>query len=160
MRPAAAHRVAVTALGHSYRGDDAVGLLVAEALQGLLPEDVPVLLDRGDALSLLDHWSERDAVVCVDACASMGKAGRVHRLDLSIDGLPPQGAGASSHALGLAEAIALSRALRLAPRKVIVYAIEGRCFDPGAEPTPEVAAAVTPVARCVARDVVRLRQAI
>ena len=160
MRRPAAHRVAVAALGHSDRGDDAVGILVAEALRGLLPEDVPVLFGNGDALSLLDRWSDRDALVCVDACASMGEPGRVHRLDLSIDSLPPGDTGASSHALGLAEAIALARTLRLAPRKVIVYAIEGRCFDPGAEPTPEVAAAVAPVARGVAHEVARLRQAI
>jgi hydrogenase maturation protease len=156
----AGYRVAVTALGHAYRGDDAIGILVAEALRELLPQDVPVFIDRGDALAMLDHWSDREAVVCVDACAPLGEPGRVHRLDLSVDTLPPAGAGTSSHALGLAEAVALSRALRLTPRKLIVYAIEGRCFEPGAEPTPEVAATVRSVARAVAREVACLRQTI
>ncbi len=160
MRAPAAHRVAVTALGHSCRGDDAVGILVAEALRGLLPQDVPVLFDSGDALSLLDLWSDCDVLVCVDACASMGNPGQVHRLDLSTDPLPPQGGGTSSHGFGLAEAIALARTLQLTPRKIIVYAIEGRCFDPGVKPTAEVAAAVAPLARGIAREVARLRQAI
>lgn len=34
---------------------------------GLLPQDVPVLFDSGDVLSLLDLWSDCDALVCVDA---------------------------------------------------------------------------------------------
>lgn len=157
MTQPAALRVAVTALGHPDRGDDAAGLLVAEVLQKMLPEDVPVLTHHGDALSLLDHWSDRDAVVCVDAAASMGEPGRVHRIDLSVDTLPPE-SGTSSHALSLAEAISLGRALGLTPGRIIVYAIEGRCFETGAKPTPEVAAAVAPAAREVAREVARLRQ--
>lgn len=151
------HRIAVTALGNPDRGDDAVGVLVAEALHKLLPEDVPVFVHSGDALSLLDHWSGCDAVVCIDAAAPMGSPGRVHRLDLSIDALPPEGTGVSSHSLGLREGIALARVLRLMPRKVIVYAIEGCCFDAGAAPTPRVAAAAASTAQEVASDVARLR---
>lgn len=159
MIPPAAPRVAVTALGHPDRGDDAAGLLVADVLETTLPNDVPVLIHRGDPLSLLDRWSETDAVVCVDAAAPMGKPGRIHRVDLSEDTLPPEG-GTSSHALGLAEAVALGRALGLTPRSVIVYAIEGSCFDTGAEPSPEVAAAVAPAAEEIAREVARLRQPV
>lgn len=158
VRPQVEPAVAVTALGHPHRGDDAAGILVAEALRTVLPTDVALLLENGDALSLLDHWSTRDAVVCVDALASMGKPGKVHRFDLSIDTLTPESAGTSSHALGLAEVIALGRALRLTPGTIIVYAIEGCCFDIGAEPTPEVVAAVAPAARDIAREVARLRQ--
>lgn len=158
MRPPAAHRVAVTALGHPDRGDDAAGLLAAEVLREMLPSDVPVLIHHGDALSLLDHWSRRDAVVCIDAAAPMGEPGRIHRFDLAVDTLPPDSGGTSSHSLGLAEAIALGRALGLTPRRIVVYAIEGRCFDAGAGPTPEVAAAAAPAAREVAREVARLRQ--
>lgn len=148
-------RVVVSALGHPDRGDDAVGGRVARALRRLLPEDVPLQVHRADALSLLDHWRDCEAVVCVDAVAPMGQPGRIHRLDLSRDSLPPGGASTSSHALGLAETVALARALHLAPRRIIVYAIEGRCFDAGAPLSPPVAAAVA--ARAVAREVSGLR---
>ncbi|EQD48987.1 hypothetical protein B1A_13856, partial [mine drainage metagenome] len=70
------------------------------------------------------------------------------------------GGGTSSHGFGLAEAIPLARTLQLTPRKIIVYAIEGRCFDPGLKPTADVAAAVALLARAIALEVARLRQAI
>ncbi len=154
---APAHRVTVSALGHPDRGDDAVGVLVAETVRRLLPGDVPVQVHRADALSLLDHWSDSEAVVCIDAAAPLGEPGRVHRLDLSVDTLPSERAGISSHAPGLAEAIALARALHLAPHRIIVYAIEGRCFAPGAPLSPLVAAAVAAAARAVAQEVSGLR---
>ena len=152
--------MAVSALGHPDRGDDAVGGRVVQALHELLPEDVPVQLERADALLLLDHWSGCEAVVCVDAVAPLGQPGRIHRLDLSRASLPPGGTSTSSHALGLAEAIALARTLQLAPRRIIVYGIEGRCFDPGAPLSAPVAAAVATAAKAVAREVTRLRRCL
>jgi hydrogenase maturation protease len=64
----------------------------------------------------------------------------------------------SSHALGLGEAIGLARTLQLAPQDIIVYAVEGRCFDGGAPVTREVAAAACLVADRVVAEVGRLRQ--
>ena len=60
---------------------------------------------------------------------------------------------ASSHAFGVAEAIELARALDLAPKRIVVYAIEGVCFDAGAPFTPPVLRAAEEVADCIAREV-------
>jgi hydrogenase maturation protease len=59
--------------------------------------------------------------------------------------------------MGLADAIALARRLKLAPRDFIVYGVEGRCFDHGAPLTAAVAAAAAAVAERVVAEVARLR---
>lgn len=150
-------RVTVAALGNPDRGDDGIGPAVAGALQALLPVDVPLIVHGGDVLALIERWAGCDALVCVDGAEPMGAPGRMHRLDLSRGALPHGSTRASSHALGLTEAIALSRALHLAPPQIIVYAVEGRRFEPGAALSPQLAAAVPAVARHVADEVARLR---
>ena len=47
----------------------------------------------------------------------------------------------------------MARALDRLPQSVIVYAVEGVCFDPGAAMTAEVAAAAEEVASLVAVEV-------
>jgi hydrogenase maturation protease len=60
---------------------------------------------------------------------------------------------ASSHSFGVADALELSRALGTLPPRVVVYAIEGRCFEPGAGLSPEVEQAAARVAAHVLREV-------
>lgn len=149
-------RILVAALGNPDRGDDGAGAAVAAKLANRLPTDAALLTRRGDMLALIDEWAGFDAVVCVDAAAPQGAPGRIHRLDLAAEKLPPELSFASSHALGLAEAIELARILGLAPGKIVVYAIEGARFDGGAPLSPEVELAASEVADRVAAEVRRL----
>jgi hydrogenase maturation protease len=157
MSPPADRKVLVLALGNADRGDDGVGARVAAKLAGRLPADVRLKTRAGDMLSLLDDWAGFDAVVCVDAAAPLTAAGRIYRIDLATNELPSGLKTASSHAFGLAEAIRLARTLGCAPRDIIVYAIEGRGFDPGAPLTCDVAAAADDAAGRVIAEVERLR---
>lgn len=150
-------RVLVLALGNPDRGDDGVGPAVANSLRKLLPRDVTIMSVGGDVLGVVPTWTEFDAVICVDAAAPSGRPGRIHRFDLAAGDLPRDLTVTSSHAFGLAEAIALARALNQAPRAIIVYAIEGASFAASAPLTPEVAAATAEVAGRVAAEVNRLR---
>lgn len=158
MKGALARRVLVVALGNPDRGDDGVGPLVIEKLAGLLPPDVPTALIGGNTLSLLSEWAGVEAVICVDAAAPLTAPGRIHRFDLAGGELPREVAFASSHALGLADAIGLARVLGLAPRDIIVFAVEGASFAAGAAMAPEVAAAAAEVAGRVVAEVAELRQ--
>jgi hydrogenase maturation protease len=89
----------------------------------------------------------------IDAVSSGAEPGTVHRFDASRTPLPASLRRASStHALGLAEAIELGRALDRLPARVIVYGIEGERFEAGAALTPAVAAAVEAVAAAVQRE--------
>jgi hydrogenase maturation protease len=138
-------RVVVIGIGSSTRGDDAAGLLAARRLDAFEHE--------GDPLGLLDVWRDAAAVVVIDAVRSGAEAGTVHRFDASRGPLPaPLRGSSSTHALGLAEAIELGRALDRLPERVIVYGIEGERFEAGAALTPAVAAAVEAVAAAVRRE--------
>ncbi len=144
-------RILIAVFGNRDRGDDGVGVLVLKGLAGRLPENVAVLECRGDTFSLLNVWDDFDMLICVDACVASGKLGRIHRIESAAQVLPFDLGPASSHTAGLAEVIALGQALTAAPPRIVVYAIEGVCFDVGAAPASEVvAAAAETVERIVA----------
>lgn len=147
-------RTLVIGLGNPDRGDDGVGICVAQTLEGTLPDDVTLKTRRSDMLALLEDWRGYDVVICVDAAASMGNPGHIHRIEPDADALPVAPGLASSHGIGLAESLALSRALGTAPKRLVVFAIEGVSFETGAALSPEVAAAVAGVAALVRAEVV------
>jgi len=156
MKEAPTRRALVVGLGNPDRGDDGVGRLVMEKLAGLLPADVPIVQIAGNILDLLTEWVGFDAVICVDAAAPLTTPGRIHRFDLAISELPRNATITSSHAVSLTDAIELSRVLHLAPRDIIVFAIEGASFT-GATMAPEVAAAAVEVVGRVAAEVTKLQ---
>ena len=157
-QPVASRRVLVVGLGNPDRGDDGIGAIVARRLIGRLPTEVAIVVRSGNMLSLIEDWANFDALVCVDAAAPMGAPGRIHRIDLTTGELPKNTSTTSSHGLGMVDAIGLARALQLAPRDIIVYAIEGYCFNGGAPVTPQVIAAAGEVADRIFAEVTRLRQ--
>jgi hydrogenase maturation protease len=136
----------VAALGTPFRGDDAVGPLVAERLRAAGVE----VLDCGDEpIRLVERLSGIDLAVVVDAVRSGARPGTVHRVE-SLDAPLPRDIGlASTHAVGVADAIELARLLGGGPRRVLVVGVEGRAFGLGDAVTPEVRAAVEPAAAAV-----------
>lgn len=157
---AAPRKILVAAIGNPDRGDDGVGMLVAASLTGRLPPDAALVTRRGDIFGLIDDWADFDALICVDAAVPAGAPatapGCIHRIGAATGTLPVDLSFQSSHAFGLAEAIALGRALQSLPETVIVYAVEGGCFDNGAPVTPAVAAAAAAVATCILKEIARL----
>ena len=126
---------AVTCLGTTLRGDDAVGPLVAESLRerGIEP------LDCGDEPArLLDQLGGLDTLVVVDAVRTGAPPGTILRREAVDDALPRDLGLASTHALGIADVIALARALGKAPRRVVVVGIEGVAFGMGDPLSPAV----------------------
>lgn len=151
-------KLLVAGVGHPDRGDDGVGAAVVDALAGRLPPQVRVIARSGDMLALLDDCEGIDALICVDAAAPMGMPGRIHRINTAVETLPRDTCFASSHALGLAEAIELARTLGTAPPTIIVYAIEGARFDDGAGLSAPVAHAVDAAVGRIVAEVERLRR--
>lgn len=137
-------RLRVVGLGNALRGDDAVGLEVARRLRELLP-DADVIAASGEPAALLDALGDGVAeVAIVDAVSSGAAPGAVHRFDASETALA-LAAGASTHGLGLAEAIELGRALGRLPARVVVYGIEGQGYEAGAPLSLPVARAAEAV---------------
>jgi hydrogenase maturation protease len=146
----------VIGVGNAWRRDDAAGLAVARLLRGTVPAGVEVLEQEGEPAALLDAWDGAGAVWLVDAVSSGAEAGTVHRLDASEDALPATLFRASSHLLGLADAVELARALGRLPARVVVFGIEGGRFEAGEGLTPAVAAAVERVAGAVRAEAATL----
>jgi hydrogenase maturation protease len=132
----------VLCIGNPDRGDDGVGWLVADRLRAQgVPAGMRVETLAGGAAELIAAFEGEDDVVLVDAACSGAPAGTVHVADCAMDEALPTAATGSSHGLGVAEAIALARALGCLPRRCVVYAIEGRDFAPGGAVAGAAAAA-------------------
>ncbi len=137
-------------VGNDLRGDDAAGLEVARSIERI--PGARVVMHDGEAVDLLDHWQGADAVVIVDTIRSGAAPGTIHRIDASSDAIPSPLRRASSHTIGVAEAIELGRTLGELPGRVIVYGVEGIQFGAGSEMTAEVRAVVVKLGAAVAEE--------
>jgi hydrogenase maturation protease len=126
-----------------------VGPVVAERLRAA---GACVLDCADEPTRLLDLWDGLDAVVVVDAVRSGAPAGTVHRVDAGDGPLPRDLGLASTHAMGIADALELGRALGRAPRRVVVLGIEGTSYGMGEEMTPAVAAELDGLVVSVLRE--------
>ena len=122
-------------------------------LDGTLPPGASLDAREGEPTALLDAWERADSLWLVDAVSSGGVPGAVHRLDASDRELPAELFRASTHHIGLAEAVELARALGRLPERTIVYGIEAGSFEVGDTLTPPVALAVERVADAVREEV-------
>ena len=145
-------RRVVIGVGNAYRGDDAVGLAVAQQVRGSTPADVVVRECEQEPTRLVDAWEGADVAVVVDACAGGAVPGSVHRFDVGDRPLPARGFRSSTHAFGVGDAVELARALGRLPGRLVVYGVEGEDFASGAGLSPPVAAAVAGVAEAIAGD--------
>jgi hydrogenase maturation protease len=133
-------------IGNPMRGDDAAGLLAARALRERGGDGIEVRELEGEPVDLIEAWEGAGLVVVADAVTSGGEPGEVRRIDAGAGPLPAALAGPSTHLLGLSEAIELGRALGRLPDRLVVYGIEGKRFEAGAERSAAVLAAAEWVA--------------
>jgi hydrogenase maturation protease len=143
--------VRIIGIGRLDRGDDAAGRLAARLLSGRLDAAIELIEVEGEVTELLDALEGAAAVIIVDAVRGGAEAGTLMRFDAMDDPIPLP-AEASTHGLGVAEAIELARALGRLPAKVVVHGIEGARFEPGAPLSAAVEAALAPLAARVLEE--------
>jgi hydrogenase maturation protease len=130
----------VICVGNPYRRDDGVGLAVLDGL----PDGTRAVEATGEPTDLLNLWSGEDRVVLVDAMSTGAAPGTVHTLTCRSghwDAAPPA-AAASTHGLGVAEAIGLGNALGSVPEQVVLVGVEVSDTGNGVGLTAAVSAAV------------------
>jgi len=137
-------------IGRTDRGDDAVGPAVVHAVHAGAP-GVCVHALEGDPTELWSIWSGATRAFVCDAVVSGAAPGSLHVFDARAAPLPVGLRCSSSHALGLAQAIELARALDRLPAELWVYGVEGADFEPGHGLSPAVAACVPEVAARILR---------
>jgi hydrogenase maturation protease len=138
--------IMIIGVGNAFRGDDGLGLAVARRLRELALPGVTVLEQSGEGAALVESWGEAGRVIVVDAVASGGEPGTIHRFEAAGQPLPALFSGGSTHPFGLTEALELARQLDRLPPSLVIYGIEGKSFDLGTGLSREVKAAVEIVA--------------
>ena len=128
----------IIGIGNEYRGDDAVGLIVARRLKERLADSVKVLEQSGDGAALMEAWRGAETVIVIDAVMSGAAPGTIHRFDASARPISKSYFHCSTHAFGVAETIELARALGNFPQRLVVYGIEGKNFAAGVGLSAEV----------------------
>ena len=128
----------VIGVGHADRGDDALGPLVVERMGKRSSPSVRVECCRGEATSLMDAWRGADKVLLIDAVSSGAAPGTLHRIEAHREGLSSDISSASTHGVSLSAAVELARALGRLPPSLVIFGVEGKCFDQGGGLSTEV----------------------
>ena len=121
-------RILIIGIGNRYRGDDALGCLMADEMKREAPDTAEIMEHDGEPASLIDCWQGRECVILIDAVSSGAKAGTIHYIDLQTQALPDKFRSYSTHAFGIAEAVELARVLNKLPPKILFYGVEGKSF--------------------------------
>ena len=138
----------VIGIGNPFRNDDGIGPAVAAQIEEQRLPGVRVVISDGEPAGLLEAWAGADLAVVVDAIYRMpASPGSIHRLTASQ--LEAGGTAASSHGLGLPDALRLGRALEQLPGRVVIFAVEGANTGAGTELSKPVAAALPEVVAAV-----------
>lgn len=149
-----APRLKVIGVGNAWRGDDAVGLLVARRLRADPMAQVEIAECRGTVTAVREAWKDAAGVIMVDAVVSGGRPGAIYRFNAHGGGAPVQlSRSPSSHGWGVAEALALGQLFQDLPPCLIIYGIEGQNFGPGQEVSAAVEAAIPEAIRLIRREI-------
>jgi len=144
----------VIGIGNAFRADDAAGLELVRELAARRPEGITVTQSQGEPAALLEQLRGEDRVILVDAIEAGREPGTILRFDLSREPMPLVSCGcASTHGLGLGEAIELARSLRRLPSTTLLFGIQAATFETGSPLSAAVAAAVVETADRILAEV-------
>lgn len=137
----------VLGLGNPIRGDDGVGLRVAQALESRLnqEQEITVIEASVAGLDFLELLSDHDRVIIIDAIQTKDrKAGQIYRLQPEALKLNATRHTATPHDLDFASVLELGKRLGLAlPKEIIIFGIEVKDVNYFSEKcTPEVEQAI------------------
>ncbi|HEX2322974.1 MAG TPA: hydrogenase maturation protease [Streptosporangiaceae bacterium] len=154
-------------IGNSYRRDDGIGQAVVGAISEIGPAGVSLIASDGEPTALIEAWTGVEHVVLVDAvsgsqAASAGETGpggeavpgRIHRrvlvpTDLARAASWPLPAAASSHRMGVADALWLASAMDRLPRRLVAFGVEAADTGFGPGLSPAIAAALPGLVQAV-----------
>jgi hydrogenase maturation protease len=146
-------RVIVIGIGNPWRHDDGAGWVAVDVAEASLGADAAVVVrSDGEPARLIDAWADADLAVVVDAVHTGAPPGTIHKLE-AVDAMTPTLPPASSHGLGLGDAVRLGRAVGQLPRRLVVFGIEAADTSAGRGLSPAVAGAVQTAAHSIERAV-------
>jgi len=120
----------VIGIGNEFRDDDAVGILVARELRRRCP-GASIVEVTGEGTALMAAWAGHENVIIVDAVSSGEEPGTITTVNMAEEDVSRHLFPSSSHAFGVAEAVALAKRLHNLPSRLVLYGIEGKEFGAG-----------------------------
>jgi hydrogenase maturation protease len=144
----------VVGLGNPLRGDDGVGVRVAQALAaGALPPGVEVVDGGTQGLGLVNPMEGRGRVILVDAADVGRPPGQFVCFTLDEAHLPGDDQHLSVHAAGLRDALLLARALEMLPPEVIIFGVQPASLEWEEALSPQVEAALSGLIAAVMAEI-------
>ncbi len=133
----------IIGLGNPLRGDDGIGVRVAQALaEQKLPPGVDVVDGGTQGLGIVNLLQGRQRVIFVDA-ANIGAApGQFRRFTLDEARLPGNNRRLSLHNANLQDALLLAQALNMLPSEVVIFGVQPDSLQWKASLSPAVEAAL------------------
>lgn len=132
----------IVGIGNRFRGDDALGCVIADEIKKQVSNSVEVIEHNGDPAALIDLWQGYSQVILIDAVSSGAEPGTMHYVDLRQQSIPEVFRNYSTHALGIAEAVELARVLGKLPLSIVFFGIEGEDFKSASPLSPQLQHAV------------------
>ena len=142
----------ILGFGNPILTDDAIGIRIAEELQGEFP-DITVEATSEAGLSILDEVTGYDKLVIIDSIKTgKGKPGELYKL--TLEDLQPKSDFSSSHGLDIATAFKLGEKLGYPiPKQVSIYAVEVKDNTTfGEECTPELKQSMSLIIRQIIEE--------
>jgi hydrogenase maturation protease len=142
----------ILGFGNLILTDDAVGIRIAEELQGEFP-DITVEAFCEAGLSILEEVTGYDKLVIIDSIKTgKGKPGELYKL--TLEDLKPRSDFSSSHGLDIATAFKMGEMLGYPlPREVSIYAVEVKDNTTfGEELTPEIEKSIPLTIRRIVKE--------
>ena len=156
--------IKVIGLGNDFRGDDAVGILIARELLPYQNPGVSIIEGGLSGLNLLEEMKDTHKVILVDAVLGQTGDGTIHRFTIPQDletfrTLAWSTSATSSHNFGVGEALTLAETLGVLPPQVVIYGIELGTLATGEPLSPGVADAMQRVVRRIVQQELNLSHA-
>jgi len=149
--------VVVIGLGNEYCRDDGVGPYLVDLLSAEPPPGVALVHTAGDPATLIDAWDGACLAIVVDALQlPEPEPGRIHRV--SVEELCAH-VIASTHGLGLVQAVQLGLALNRMAAELQTFGVEIADVSHGVGLTPAVADALPALRDAVVEELSRFMSA-
>ncbi len=133
----------IIGLGNPLRGDDGIGVRVAQALaKQKLPPGVEVLDGGTQGLGIVNLLEGRQRVIFVDAADVGAAPGQFRRFTLDEARLPGNDHHLSLHNANLRDALLLAQALDMLPSEVIIFGVQPDSLQWKASLSPAVETAL------------------
>jgi hydrogenase maturation protease len=133
--------ILLIAIGNSYRGDDAIGIIIGDEYKKIYPE-AEVVKVEDDLTRLLQVWSGRRVVLVDCLHAHEVLDGEIIEYDSIYKILHKRKTFSSSHNLSLLEVLELSNIMGMSPAGLHFVGVVGSQFHLGKKPSKAVLRAI------------------